>query len=190
MPNDVTQVTSELRKRLKPRDGVDIFVNVNEEKRDSLYIPDTLLENEGVSWVRTVWCDGCDEGDEVLVRWNRGLVTRGETYAGYRVPPENELLAFTDGDGVFVVKDVFAYRAVRDSIIVKRDAIVQEEGGILLPDSSKYRNGQCEIANIGPSAETEAEVGQRWTYNRKNIVPIDDDYGVIKPEDLYFQLCS
>jgi len=58
-----------------------------------------------------------------------------------------------------VFPETLDMQAIHNNLIIKRDPVVAEQNGLILPDLEKYRTGLAEVLSIGPKADLVSRSG-------------------------------
>ena len=68
------------------------------------------------------------------------------------------------------------------NVLIRRDAVVRNEGGLLLPDDAVYRTCMATVLSVGPQVR-EVKVGDRVHYNPMGLLDFlfgeDPDLAVV-----------
>lgn len=152
---------------------------------------------------------GLEHGEHVLVPpyagiWFRDLMLNGYKFWEARFYGVADYSEFCEGEQR--VEDIIP-AAIDESgivvpkwdwVLIKRDPVNDEQGGILLPDKAKYRSQKATVQAVGPLV-TEVSPGDRVVYHGamvvvgfKGIIDMDptldgksEDYCMIKERGIY-----
>lgn len=135
----------------------------NPESQGGILLPDELREvmrpdigvvlasGEGVHLRR---------GDHVAFNPHHGVWVEGMSFPGYA--PSGQVRVFGKADGldgemfpvswwvsVLMVVEKGNFRATGYNVVIDRDPVVESQGGIMLPDSSKFRDCWATVVSVG-----------------------------------------
>jgi co-chaperonin GroES (HSP10) len=170
-----------------------------QEQHHGLYLSDGAKQSlkSDVCKVIAVGADcGLSPGDTILVRPDHGTWVEGFKVGPYHAEARVRIygMAWTeDNDPIPLPWDLSAPIKLKDgqmnatgtNIIIKRDAVIQERGGIYLPDSQTHRTCIGTVVSVGPSV-TDIKAGERIHYDPTGLLDFlfgnDPDLAILRWE--------